>query len=237
MINLDRLEDALEKLNINRKVDYDKFEKYMVGILEWNEKVNLTNITDHDEFIEKHYIDSIVIANQDEFIEADKIIDVGTGGGFPGVPLAILFPEKNFILLDSLNKRLKIINQLTNEIGINNVTTIHGRAEELAKKPELRESFDMCLSRAVANLTSLSELCIPFVKENGTFIAYKGPGINEELENAQKAIEILGGSISKIEDVNINNNMEHKLLFINKIRNTPKKYPRKPGEPIRNPIK
>lgn len=237
MINLDRLEDALEKLNINRKVDYDKFEKYMVGILEWNEKVNLTNITDHDEFIEKHYIDSIVIANQDEFIEADKIIDVGTGGGFPGVPLAILFPEKNFILLDSLNKRLKIINQLTNEIGINNVTTIHGRAEELAKKPELRESFDMCLSRAVANLTSLSELCIPFVKENGTFIAYKGPGINEELENAQKAIEILGGNISKIEDVNINNNMEHKLLFINKIRNTPKKYPRKPGEPIRNPIK
>ena len=237
MINLDRLEDALEKLNINRKVDYDKFKKYMVGILEWNEKVNLTNITDHDEFIEKHYIDSIVIANQDEFIEADKIIDVGTGGGFPGVPLAILFPEKNFILLDSLNKRLKIINQLTNEIGINNVTTIHGRAEELAKKPELRESFDMCLSRAVANLTSLSELCIPFVKENGTFIAYKGPGINEELENAQKAIEILGGNISKIEDVNINNNMEHKLLFINKIRNTPKKYPRKPGEPIRNPIK
>ena len=237
MINLDRLEDALEKLNINRKVDYDKFEKYMVGILEWNEKVNLTNITDHDEFIEKHYIDSIVIANQDEFIEADKIIDVGTGGGFPGVPLAILFPEKNFILLDSLNKRLKIINQLTNEIGINNVTTIHGRAEELAKKPGLRESFDMCLSRAVANLTSLSELCIPFVKENGTFIAYKGPGINEELENAQKAIEILGGNISKIEDVNINNNMEHKLLFINKIRNTPKKYPRKPGEPIRNPIK
>ncbi len=237
MINLDRLEDALEKLNINRKVDYDKFEKYMIGILEWNEKVNLTNITDHDEFIEKHYIDSIVIANQDEFIEADKIIDVGTGGGFPGVPLAILFPEKNFILLDSLNKRLKIINQLTNEIGINNVTTIHGRAEELAKKPELRESFDMCLSRAVANLTSLSELCIPFVKKNGTFIAYKGPGINEELENAQKAIEILGGSISKIEDVNINNNMEHKLLFINKIKNTPKKYPRKPGEPIRNPIK
>lgn len=237
MINLDRLEDALEKLNINRKVDYDKFEKYMVGILEWNEKVNLTNITDHDEFIEKHYIDSIVIANQDEFIEADKIIDVGTGGGFPGVPLAILFPEKNFILLDSLNKRLKIINQLTNEIGINNVTTIHGRAEELAKKPELRESFDMCLSRAVANLTSLSELCIPFVKKNGTFIAYKGPGINEELENAQKAIEILGGSISKIEDVNINNNMEHKLLFINKIKNTPKKYPRKPGEPVRNPIK
>lgn len=237
MINLDRLEDALEKLNINRKVDYDKFEKYMIGILEWNEKVNLTNITDHDEFIEKHYIDSIVIANQDEFIEADKIIDVGTGGGFPGVPLAILFPEKNFILLDSLNKRLKIINQLTNEIGINNVTTIHGRAEELAKKPELRESFDMCLSRAVANLTSLSELCIPFVKKNGTFIAYKGPGINEELENGQKAIEILGGSISKIEDVNINNNMEHKLLFINKIKNTPKKYPRKPGEPIRNPIK
>lgn len=237
MINLDRLQDALEKLNINRKVDYDKFEKYMVGILEWNEKVNLTNITDHDEFIEKHYIDSIVIANQDEFIEADKIIDVGTGGGFPGVPLAILFPEKNFMLLDSLNKRMKIINQLTNEIGINNVTTIHGRAEELAKKPELRETFDMCVSRAVANLTSLSELCIPFVKKNGTFIAYKGPGLSEELENAKKAIEILGGNVSKIEDVNINNNMEHKLLFINKIKNTPKKYPRKPGEPVRNPMK
>lgn len=237
MINLDRLQDALEKLNINRKVDYDKFEKYMVGILEWNEKVNLTNITDHDEFIEKHYVDSIVIANKEELLNADKIIDVGTGGGFPGIPLAILFPEKEFVLLDSLSKRLKIIDQLTLEIGINNVTTIHGRAEELAKKEELREQFDICLSRAVANQASLSELCIPFVKKGGTFIAYKGPGLDEELENAKKAIEILGGRVSKIEDANINDTLEHKLLFIDKINNTPKKYPRKPGEPVRNPIK
>ena len=231
------LEKIVASYNLNSKVDFDKFEKYMEGILEWNEKVNLTNITDRDEFIEKHYIDSIVVAQFEEMLEAKTIIDVGTGGGFPGVPLAILFPEKQFVLLDSLNKRLKIINQLTKKIGIDNVITVHGRAEELAQKKEYREQFDLCISRAVANLTSLSELCIPFVKNNGSFIPYKGPSLHEELENAQKAINILGGQVEKIEDVSVNDQLDHKLLFIKKIKNTNKKYPRKPGEPVRNPIK
>lgn len=146
------LEKIVASYNLNSKVDFDKFEKYMEGILEWNEKVNLTNITDRNEFIEKHYIDSIVVAQFEEMLGAKNIIDVGTGGGFPGVPLAILFPEKQFVLLDSLNKRLKIIDQLTHEIGIDNVITVHGRAEELAQKKEYREQFDLCISRAVANL-------------------------------------------------------------------------------------
>ncbi len=231
------LEKIVASYNLNSKVDFDKFEKYMEGILEWNEKVNLTNITDRNEFIEKHYIDSIVVAQFEEMLGAKNIIDVGTGGGFPGVPLAILFPEKQFVLLDSLNKRLKIIDQLTHEIGIDNVITVHGRAEELAQKKEYREQFDLCISRAVANLTSLSELCIPFVKNNGNFISYKGPSLYEELENAQKAINTLGGKVGKIENISVNDQLDHKLLFIKKIKNTNKKYPRKPGEPVRNPIK
>ena len=151
----------------------EKLMGYMHGIISWNEKVNLTNLTEEDEFIEKHYIDSLLLWNSESFKKADKIIDVGTGGGFPGVPLAILYPEKEFVLLDSLKKRLNIIDSLTDELGINNVITFHGRAEDAAKKKDMREAFDLCVSRAVANLTSLSELCIPFVKVGGYFVAYK----------------------------------------------------------------
>lgn len=237
MSSLQNLKDIIESYNISSDVQFDKFEKYMDGILEWNTKVNLTNITDREEFIEKHYIDSIVAIDFDEIKNAKTIIDVGTGGGFPGVPLAIIFPEKQFVLVDSLNKRLKIIDELTNELGIDNVTTVHGRAEELAQKKEYREKFDVCISRAVANLTSLSELCLPFVKVNGSFIAYKGPSVYEELETAEKVINLLGGKVDKICDIEVNKELNHKLLFVKKIKNTNKKYPRKPGEPVRNPIK
>ena len=199
--------------------------------------MNITNIVDRNDFIEKHYIDSLVIGNEDIFKNSKDIIDVGTGGGFPGVPLAVSCPDKNFTLLDSLNKRLKIIDQVTDNLDINNVTTCHGRAEELAQKKEYREKFDLCVSRAVANLTSLSELCIPFVKVGGYFIAYKGPGVYEELENAEKAIKVLGGEVVEIKNASYGDDDEHKLLIIKKIKNTPKKFPRKPGEPVRNPIK
>lgn len=237
MFKFNRLNEVIKELGIVDFNNIDKFEKYMNGVLEWNEKVNLTNITDEEEFIEKHFIDSILTANRREILEADTIIDVGTGGGFPGVPLAILFPEKKFVLVDSLNKRLKIIKELTEEIGIFNVEVVHGRAEELARKPEFREAFDVCVSRAVANLTSLSELCIPFVNKGGYFIAYKGPGVYEELEQAEKAIGILGCKVEGVEDAPLQKEQNHKLLFAKKMSNTPKKYPRKPGEPIRNPIK
>ena len=232
-----KLSEILEKNGVYSEDKINKLEGYMEEILEWNNKVNITNITEKDDFIEKHYIDSLVIGDLDIFKNSNSVIDVGTGGGFPGVPLAVSYPEKEFTLLDSLNKRLKIIDQVTENLNINNVTTCHGRAEELAQKKEYREKFDLCVSRAVANLTSLSELCIPFVKLGGYFIAYKGPGVYEELENAEKAIKTLGGEVVEIKNAAYGDDDEHKLLIIKKIKNTPKKYPRKPGEPVRNPIK
>lgn len=214
-----------------------KLMVYMHGIISWNEKVNLTNLTEEDEFIEKHYIDSLLLWNSESFKKADKIIDVGTGGGFPGVPLAILYPEKEFVLLDSLKKRLNIIDSLTHELGINNVTTFHGRAEDAAKQKDMREAFDLCVSRAVANLTSLSELCIPFVKIGGYFVAYKGPGAYDEAKEAENAINILGGKLESITVPEGQKESEHTLITILKTANTPEKYPRKAGNPLKKPLK
>lgn len=215
----------------------EKLRGYMHGIISWNEKVNLTNLTEEDEFIEKHYIDSLLLWNSESFKKADKIIDVGTGGGFPGVPLAILYPEKEFVLLDSLKKRLNIIDSLTDELGINNVTTFHGRAEDAAKQKDMREAFDLCVSRAVANLTSLSELCIPFVKVGGYFVAYKGPGAYDEAKEAENAINILGGKLESITVPEGQKESEHTLITILKTANTPEKYPRKAGDPLKKPLK
>ena len=215
----------------------EKLMGYMHGIISWNEKVNLTNLTEEDEFIEKHYIDSLLLWNSESFKKADKIIDVGTGGGFPGVPLAILYPEKEFVLLDSLKKRLNIIDSLTHELGINNVTTFHGRAEDAAKQKDMREAFDLCVSRAVANLTSLSELCIPFVKIGGYFVAYKGPGAYDEAKEAENAINILGGKLEFITVPEGQKESEHTLITILKTANTPEKYPRKAGDPLKKPLK
>ena len=215
-----KLSEILEKNGVYSEDKINKLEGYMDEILEWNNKVNITNITEKDDFIEKHYIDSLVIGDLEIFKNSNSVIDVGTGGGFPGVPLAVSYPEKEFTLLDSLNKRLKIIDQVTENFNINNVTTCHGRAEELAQKKEYREKFDLCVSRAVANLTSLSELCIPFVKVGGYFIAYKGPGIYEELEDAEKAIKTLGGEVLEIRDASYGDDDNHKLLIIKKIKKT-----------------
>lgn len=215
----------------------EKLMGYMHGIISWNEKVNLTNLTEEDEFIEKHYIDSLLLWNSESFKKADKIIDVGTGGGFPGVPLAILYPEKEFVLLDSLKKRLNIIDSLTDELGINNVITFHVRAEDAAKQKDMREAFDLCVSRAVANLTSLSELCIPFVKVGGYFVAYKGPGAYDEVKEAENAINILGGKLESITVPEGQKESEHTLITILKTANTPEKYPRKAGDPLKKPLK
>lgn len=189
-----QLERALTQLGISSDSSrIEKFRIYMEGILSWNKMVNLTSITDPEEFIEKHYMDSLLCVSYDEFQNSNSIIDVGTGGGFPGVPLAIAAPEKEFLLIDSLNKRIKIINELCEKAEIKNVTAIHGRAEELAKNKKYRQKFDLCVSRAVANLSVLSEYCLPFIKKGGWFLAYKGPDIREELKESRKAIQILGG--------------------------------------------
>ena len=230
------LEESFEKLNIpfdNSVIEM--FEQYMDGILEWNKKINLTAITDREEFISKHFVDSVLSYNFREYIDADSIIDIGTGAGFPGIPLAIVSPDKKFVLADSLNKRLKVINELASKIGIDNIETVHGRAEELAMNKKYREAFDLCISRAVANLAVLCEYCLPFIKVGGHLLAYKGPDAEEEVKMAEKAIKILGGKLIEIVSVDLDG-YDHNIVVIEKINKTPSKYPRKAGTPGKEPI-
>lgn len=233
------LESLFRKLGIPYDEDKkNKYQLYMDEILERNKYINLTAITDKDEFIKKHYIDSLLCGSSEEFLKAERVIDLGTGGGFPGIPLAIAFPDKKFVLADSLNKRIKIINEIAANLGIYNAEAVHGRAEELARKKNLRESFDVCVSRAVANMSTLSEYCLPFVKVGGTFIAYKGPDCAEEINAAGKAVRELGGEFLREESPDIEeSDLKHKLIFISKIENTVSKYPRKAGTPSKEPIK
>ena len=177
------------------KENYEKFIKYMRLVQEWNEKINLTAITEDNEFIKKHFIDCIKAFKSNAIKEAKTLIDVGTGAGFPGLPIAILSPDTKVTLLDSLNKRINFLNTVVRELDLKNVTTIHSRAEDGARKPELREQFDVATSRAVANMAVLSEFCMPFVKKNGYFVALKGPSIDEELEGGKNAIKTLGGEL------------------------------------------
>lgn len=215
-----------------------KFTGYMDGVLEWNEKVNLTTITDPEEFVIKHFIDSVICADYPEYAKAERIIDVGTGAGFPGVPLAIISPEKNFFLMDSLNKRLKIIDVLCEENNIKNVITIHARAEELAKNKAHREQYDLCVSRAVANMSVLAEYCLPFIKVGGFLLAYKGPDAETELAEAQNALMMLGGRVEEIRNGQLTEfGIDHKIAVIKKIKNTPSKFPRKAGTPAKEPLK
>ncbi|WP_312353091.1 16S rRNA (guanine(527)-N(7))-methyltransferase RsmG [Aminipila sp.] len=236
---METLQKAFDEMNI----PYDnsvihKFEEYMEMLLDWNEKINLTAITDKEEFIKKHYIDSVLCYSFPEMRKAKKIIDVGTGGGFPGIPLALLYPEKQFVLMDSLKKRLNIIDDLAKQLGILNVTTLHGRAEDLARSKEHRENYDCCVSRAVANLATLSEYCLPFIKKGGSFLAYKSIRAEEEIKAAQKSIFLLGGKISREEKVILPvYDLDHNIVIIDKISNTSAKYPRKAGTPSKEPLK
>lgn len=210
----------------------------MEGILAWNEKVNLTNITDPAEFRVKHNADSLMCVDFPEFMEAGTVIDVGTGGGFPGIPLAVYSPQKHFTLLDSLNKRLKIIDELAGELGIDNITLVHSRAEDAAKTKEHREKYDLCVSRAVSNLATLAEYCLPFIKVGGHLLAYKGPGAEEEAKEAAKALKTLGGSLVDIRETAMEEyGLDHRILVIKKVKNTPKAYPRKAGTPLKEPLK
>ena len=214
-----------------------KLEKYMEGILSWNEKVNLTNITDPAECRIKHNADSLMCVDFPEFQSAKNIIDVGTGGGFPGIPLAVYAPDKHFTLLDSLNKRLRIIDELAGGLDITNITLVHGRAEDVARNREHREKYDLCVSRAVSNLATLSEYCLPFIKVGGYLLAYKGPGADQEVKDAEKALKTLGGSLVDIRETTMEEyGLDHRILVIEKVRNTPKAYPRKAGTPLKEPL-
>lgn len=231
--------DALEDMGLYYNEEMlRKFQRYMELILEWNEKVNLTSITDQQDFIKKHYIDSISICAFPQISDAKSVIDVGTGAGFPGIPLAILFPDKKFLLMDSLNKRIRIIDEIAREIDLKNVEFRHARAEELARDKAFREQFDLCVSRAVANLAVLSEYCLPFVKPGGWFAPYKTEAAEEELKGSIRSIEILGGKMDEFKQPKIKGfDLDHRILFIRKIKSTPAKYPRKSGTPAKEPLK
>lgn len=235
--NLEKFEQGLESLGIVLSdTQKQQFMDYYEFLVETNKVMNLTAITEFDEVIEKHFLDSLSLCKVYDLGRKVKILDMGTGAGFPGIPLKIAFPELEIVLADSLNKRIKFLQEVIERLGLSDITALHARAEELGRDKNYREQFDLCVSRAVANLSSLSEYCIPFVKESGKFISYKSGEIEEEVSQAKKAIKLLGG---KIEDVYKFDLYEQKRSFviISKEKKTPKTYPRKAGTPTKEPIK
>ena len=215
----------------------EQFLNYYELLVEWNSFMNLTAITDFDEVILKHFVDSISLCKYISFQHGDTLIDIGTGAGFPGIPIKIICPDCKITLLDSLNKRINFLNTVIEQLHLTDIITIHGRAEDIAKTKENRENYNYAISRAVANLSTLSELCIPFVKQNGYFISYKSEKGNEELLEAKNAIEILGGSVDKQISYQLpDSDLSRNLILIRKRNITPKKYPRKAGIPSKEPL-
>lgn len=214
----------------------EQFETYYNLILEWNEKINLTSITEQRDVIIKHFLDSVLIC--DNFKDNSTLIDVGAGAGFPSIPLKIVRPDLQVTMVDGLNKRILFLNEVINKLNLSGITAIHERCEILAHKSEFRECFDYCVARAVAELNVLTEYCLPFVKLFGYFIAYKSKNVNEEIVNSKKAVELLGGKITDIKSFNIDEiNAERNFVFTQKKFKTPVKYPRGQNKPRINPIK
>lgn len=229
-------EKYLAKMNISLlKEQYGQFYAYMELLIEWNEKMNLTAITDPKEIILKHFVDSLTIA---KYVKEDKsIIDMGTGAGFPGIPIKIYRKDVKVVLADSLNKRIKFLDEVIDKLKLENVETIHCRAEELGKNKQYREKFDYATSRAVANLSTLLEYLMPFVKLNGKCIFMKTIEVEEELEKAKKAIKTLGGKIEKVDKFEIpESDLGRSIIIVKKEKITPSKFPRKPGTPAKEPL-
>ena len=238
MDNIRLLDDSLKKLNISIDEDQkSKFSKYYSLLLEKNKVMNLTRITDEEEIITKHFVDSLMIAKVVDMEKVESLIDVGTGAGFPGIPIKIMWPEIKVTLLDSLDKRVGFLQEVIEELDLEGAKAIHGRAEDFGQDDNYREKFDLCASRAVADLSVLSEYCIPFVKEQGEFISYKADGSEEEIHNAKNAIEVLGGSLERIATETIpGTDIKRQFAVIRKIEKTDSKYPRKAGKPSKKPL-
>ena len=232
------LEDGCQAFGVTlTEKQIEQFEKYYELLVEWNKVMNLTGITEFDEVMQKHFVDSVAAAKYAEMEKVNRLIDVGTGAGFPGIPLKIVYPHIQVTLLDSLNKRIKFLEEVVDNLGLTGIETVHGRAEDAAKKAEYREQFDLSVSRAVANLASLTEYCLPFVKVGGKFVSYKSVSVDEEITQSKKAVYVLGGEIGKVEKFNLpESDMERALVIVEKKRSTPKKYPRKAGMPTKEPL-
>jgi len=236
--NTTSFRSGLEQLNIQLDdLQIQQFMIYYELLVEWNKIMNLTGITEFEEVIIKHFLDSLAVVKVCDMAQIKRVIDIGTGAGFPGIPLKIAFPHLNLVLLDSLKKRINFLDAVINELNLDNITAIHGRAEDYANQKEYREYFDLSVSRAVANLSSLSEYCIPFVLLGGKFISYKSGKIEEELKTSQKAINILGGKLlSNVKFQLLDTGMERSFVVVEKVKSTPKKFPRKAGLPAKEPI-
>lgn len=240
-MNIDNFKELM--CSYGREIDIEfndkqmnQFYEYMNLLLEWNEKINLTAITEPEEVILKHFIDSLTI---NKYIENNKsIADVGTGAGFPGIPLKIYRPDLSITLVDSLNKRINFLNEVISKLDLKDISTVHSRIEDFGKDKKYRESFDYVTARAVANLTTLSEYLIPISKVGGKCICMKGNDIKEEINNSRNAINILGGKINEVDEFYLpNSDISRNVIIIEKIKNTPNKYPRKAGMPSKEPLK
>lgn len=239
-MNLQEFQEVfkIECANNNIIFEQNKSEKlynYMNLILDWNEKINLTAIKDEKEFVVKHFIDSLTVNSL--LTNVKRVLDIGTGAGFPGIPLKIYNQDSEFTLIDSVNKKIMVLNDVIEKLELGKIEALHIRAEELAKNLNYRESFDIVTTRAVSNLSTISEYMLPFVKIGGKAICMKGPSVEQEMEDAKNAIKLLGGEIEKIEKFNINDELERNLIVIKKINKTDKKYPRGQGKPAKEPIK
>ena len=232
------LTEQMEKFGIQlSEKQRGQFDRYYQLLTEWNKVMNLTGITEYDEVVLKHFSDSLSIVRILDMSSVKSLIDVGTGAGFPGIPLKIVFPQIKVVLLDSLNKRIKFLDTVIDELKLENISAVHGRAEDFAKRNEYRENFDCCVSRAVANLSTLSEYCLPFVKNSGVFVSYKSGSSDEEILQAGNAVKILGGRIQTVDKFNLpETDMGRALVLIQKEKSTPKKYPRKAGIPGKEPL-
>lgn len=231
-------ENKLSQLGITlSSKQYQQFDQYFELLVEWNKVMNLTGITEYEEVNEKHFVDSLAIVKATDINQIHTIIDIGTGAGFPGIPLKIAFPHLKIVLLDSLGKRVNFLNTVIEALALTDMTAIHGRAEDFAKQKEYREQFDLCVSRAVANLSTLSEYCLPYVRTGGMFISYKSGDVDEELILSKKAVHILGGRLEDTVKFELpDTDIGRSFVKIKKIQSTSGKYPRKAGLPSKEPL-